>query len=37
MEQALSTVNPFSKHVAAVIAKSKDVLFLGYGLGEAVA
>jgi glucosamine--fructose-6-phosphate aminotransferase (isomerizing) len=37
MQTVIETCNPFSMHVAKFLAKGKEVMFLGEGLGEAVA
>ena len=37
MQKALDTVNPWSKEIAPIIAKSADIFFVGLGLGEQVA
>lgn len=37
MQTVIETCNPFSMHVAKYLAKGKEVMFLGEGLGEAVA
>lgn len=37
MSLVLDTCNYFSEHVSAYLAKSSEIMFLGEGLGEAVA